>query len=283
MASLTITTQDGYPLSATYVEPQESVKDRVILINPAMGVKQTFYHEYAKYLAAQGFGVLTYDYRGIGQSRQGSLKGFGADLLNWARDDQGAMVNWLQTEQSGQKILVVGHSLGGQLVGLLPDPSAIHAVAGVAAQSGYWRLWPLSLRPRVMALWFGVIPILTPLVGYFPASKVGMGSDAPAKVVQEWAAACRRPRYLADFYKDSPHQHYNQVIAPILAYSFADDWYAPAVAVEALLKLYPNAQGTHRHIVPQAEGLKGVGHFGYFRERIAGKLWPAQVEWLATI
>ena len=39
-----------------------------LLINSAMGVRRRFYRHLAGHLAEQGIGVLTYDYRGMGDS-----------------------------------------------------------------------------------------------------------------------------------------------------------------------------------------------------------------------
>lgn len=47
-----------------------------VLIAPAMAVPASFYSGFAGFLAEQGAAALTIDYRGIGRSRRGSLRGF---------------------------------------------------------------------------------------------------------------------------------------------------------------------------------------------------------------
>ena len=56
-----------------------------MLIVPAMGCGQDYYRPFASWLATQGFTVATFDYRGTGLSRPQALRGFKADIFDWAR------------------------------------------------------------------------------------------------------------------------------------------------------------------------------------------------------
>ena len=66
-----------------------------MLIVPAMGCAQDYYRAFATWLAAQGFLVATFDYRGIGLSRNRTLRGFKANIFDWARLDCAAMIDAL--------------------------------------------------------------------------------------------------------------------------------------------------------------------------------------------
>ncbi|MFN8377015.1 MAG: alpha/beta fold hydrolase [Anaerolineae bacterium] len=278
--NITITTSDHYALSATLYEPPASGQ-RMVLLNAAMGVKQSYYADYAAYLAEQGFVVLTYDYRGIGQSRNGTLRGFPATMLNWACDDQTAALRYLTAHYPGHKLLIVGHSLGGQILGLTPDYARVSGLLGVASQSGYWRGWDGRLRLRMILLWHVVIPLLARLYGYFPARLVGMGShDIPARVVLDWANAGRKPYYLRSEYSGTLFDHFVAVTTPLRLYSFADDDYAPFRTVENLRALYSNAPSEHRHVTPQEVGADKIGHFGFFRKQFKDSLWAESAAWL---
>ena len=48
-----------------------------MLIVLAMGVSQEYYADFANWLALHGYAAITFDYRGMGHSRHGSLRGFG--------------------------------------------------------------------------------------------------------------------------------------------------------------------------------------------------------------
>ena len=58
-----------------------------VLVVPAMGVEQQYYAAFAHWLAARGYFVVTFDYRGMGHSRRGSLRRLKADVLTWAEQD----------------------------------------------------------------------------------------------------------------------------------------------------------------------------------------------------
>src|SRR5205823_5288956 len=167
-----------------------------------------------------------------------------------------AAIRWTRDTLRPRSLAVVGHSAGGQLVPFAPNAGDVDRFVFVAAQSGYWRHWPGLGAYRIGALWLLMPPVAT-LTGYFPSRLFGLGAeDLPRDVASQWARWGRNPRYLFDEYKV-------QVRAPILAWSFADDTYAPRPAVEALLREHADAAITHRH-----EPATGVKHFGFFRERL---------------
>jgi predicted alpha/beta hydrolase len=279
---LTITASDGFQLAATHYAPM-TANGRAVLINAAMGVKRSYYAKYAEFLAGSGFVVCTYDYRGIGDSRPAGLRGFSAYLWEWGAKDQAALIGWIQAQYPDHKLLAVGHSVGGQLIGLTAQNQHIAGVYGVAAQSGYWGLWPGWQQLRMLLLWYGLIPLLTPPFGYFPASKIGLGEDTPSGVALDWAYAGRRRGYLLDFYGHTEHNHYSQFSGSMLLNSFSDDSYAPQTAVAGLLALYPNARRAHRHIRPRDVGGQPIGHFGFFRPAFEATLWTQNAAWLLEV
>ena len=98
-------------------------------------------------------------------------------------------------------------------------------------------------------------------------------------VAREWARWGRRPQYLME---PGLAEGFARVRRPLLAYSLADDPYAPRPAVEALLDLYTEADIHHRHITPKDVGTGEIGHFGFFRERFRDTLWKDTAAWLAS-
>jgi predicted alpha/beta hydrolase len=279
---LTLTTRDQVTLGAALFESTTS-NQRAVLINTAMGVKQSYYAEYAAYLAEQGFTVLTYDYRGIGRSKPDVLRGYKANLLNWAVDDQTAAIQYLTQCYPTHKLFVVGHSLGGQIAGLTPEYARVAGWLGVGSQSGYWRGWDGVLQLRMILLWYIVAPALSHLYGYFPASMVGMGNNnIPANVVLDWASAGRKPYYIRSLYSGTLNDHFASVTAPMLLHSLTDDDFAPPRSVEALRALYPNAKTEHNSIAPQDIGVDAIGHFGFFRKQFKDSLWANTAAWLST-
>src|SRR5258708_34295879 len=64
---LMLPARDGVKLAATLFEPAMP-NGMAILLNSGTGIPRRFYGAFAQHLADRGFAVLTYDYRGIGES-----------------------------------------------------------------------------------------------------------------------------------------------------------------------------------------------------------------------
>ncbi len=278
---LTIPAADGYPLAATLYTPAAD-NGRAVVINAAMAVRQRFYGKLAAYLAEQGFTVLTYDYRGVGGSAPQKMRGFEARLWEWGAKDFHAMLAWLIAEYPQQRLLVIGHSIGGHVVGLTPLSARLVGMFTAPAQSAYWRHWSGRGRVWVWLVWNIMVPLLSRSMGYYPGKLGGMGEDLPAGVVQEWAQATHFPRYLLDVHAGGAHDHFAAFGGRWWSWGFTDDTYAPRRAVEGLPLLYPNAQATLRFIDPAEVGAKKIGHFGFFREQFRDTLWAECAAWLAA-
>ncbi|MEM7116117.1 MAG: alpha/beta fold hydrolase, partial [Chloroflexota bacterium] len=111
MKELKIPARDGYELAATLFEASES--RQIVLLNSATPVSRQFYRHFAQFLCEQGYTVLIYDYRGIGESAPASLKGFAARMRDWALLDMAGVVDWLSAKYAPDKLIAMGHSAGG--------------------------------------------------------------------------------------------------------------------------------------------------------------------------
>jgi predicted alpha/beta hydrolase len=246
-----------------------------------MGVAQAYYADFASWLASQGYAVLSFDYRGMGASRpaayERSLRGFPADVVTWAERDAGAAVERLEreleTSGAARRIHWLGHSLGGQIVGLLPDASRLGAVVTVASGSGYWRENARRLRRSVWALWYLVAPLAVTLAGYFPGRRLRKVGDLPAGVMSQWRRWCLSPDYMMGEGGAPLRARYAQVRNPMLSLSFTDDEFMSARNIESLHAFYTSAPRQMIRIAPRDVGEPRIGHFGFFRARVERSLW----------
>lgn len=249
-----------------------------MLIAGAMGVRQDFYAPLARYYAENGIHVLTFDYRGMGYSRSGSLRGFEGDVSSWAEHDMAAALARAEAMAPALPILFLGHSLGGQLLGVVPGNDRVKAALTVSAGSGYYRLndrMPMQVR----ILWFLAIPLLTPLFGYFPGKRLRIVGDLPSGVAWQWRRWCLHPDYLlaeGDAYAAA----FDRVRAPIRAYSFEDDPLITRRAIDRLHAFFRQAAMGRRHVVPSELGKARIGHFGFFSEGNRETLWRESLQWL---
>ncbi|MFO0668869.1 MAG: alpha/beta fold hydrolase [Polyangiaceae bacterium] len=268
--------RDGFPLaSSTFGGPAP----RRVIIAPATGVPRTYYERFAAWLAERGWPALTFDYRGIGDSRpEATLRGFEADMMDWAEKDLASAVDHARSELGAEHVVIVGHSFGGQAVGLLPNLEHVRGIVGVGAQLGDFRLWPRPDRYAFAAAMFALVPAFTELFGYLPG-QLGVGEDLPRGVALQWARWCTQPGYYVAGRRAPRRERLARLSAPVRLYSIGDDRYAPPRAVDALGKLLVSASVERRHLDPRAFG-GAIGHFGFFRPRFADSLWPDVLQFL---
>ena len=275
MVDLTLAARDGVKLAATFFEPTTS-NGMAVLMNSGTGIPRQFYGALGKHLSARGIAVLTYDYRGIGQSE----KPADARMEQWGMVDQASMIDHLAVLAPGAARAVVGHSFGGQVLGLADNIGQVSAAVLVCSQSGHWRHWPAGrARLRMLALWWLLIPGLTAVTGRFPGAWVGT-ADLPKSVARSWARWGRSRHYVCDAH-GRPLRPYNEAISfPIRWMSFSDDPIAPLSAVEALRSYYSNAAVERLHLTPPDLGVEAVGHFGFFRKSMPRGPWDELACWL---
>ena len=99
-----------------------------VIINAATSVRCRYYSRFAEYLHGHGFDVLTYDYRGIGESRPASMRGFQASWMDWGQKDFEAVLTYARREFPGQPVDVAAHSIGGFVTGLAPSSHRLRRI-----------------------------------------------------------------------------------------------------------------------------------------------------------
>lgn len=275
---ITISALDGFSLAATVFEPSRTSGSAAI-INAAMAVPRRFYKRYARHLAQQGYQVVTYDYRGIGDSRPDSLKGFQARMRDWAELDMAAVVEWSKEQFDSERLLLVGHSFGGQAPGLLSNAEKISAMVTLSAQSGYWGLQPGIERYRAWLFVYIAFPLFSRLYGYLPWSRFVSGEDMPKDAALEWAKWARSPDYLFGDKTLDSLRNFRQFKAPILAYSFEDDVWGSKRSVDDMMARYTEAPVERRHRSPKDVGGSKIGHIGFFLPT-SEPLWKEVDSWL---
>lgn len=274
---LELRARDDVVLSGTlYPSPTDRESGRAVIINSATAVPRRFYRHFAAALAAAGYSALTWDYRGVGDSRPASLVGYEARMRDWGLLDMPGVIDSLRaTRPELTRVFLVGHSVGGQVAGLIDNPDAVAGMATFSSQSGYW-LYQGGLQKLVVGLHVHLtMPALARLCGTMPWSWIG-GEDLPAGVALEWSRWCRDRDYLRGD-PSLPLERFQDFRAPVLAWSFGDDSWGTPRAVDAMMSAYPALE--RRHLEPGEAGMPSIGHFGAFRPN-AGEIWRRTIAWL---
>ena len=272
---ITLRAVDGYLLGATRFEAQGHLRGHLVVAG-ATAVPQGFYRRFAEHAAARGYTVTTFDYRGIGRSAPPSLAGFVGDILDWARLDLAAVVD--AAPHGAAPLLMVGHSFGGQALGLLPNHARIAGLAAFGTGTGWHGWMPPLERLKVHVLWRLVGPWLVWRHGYLAWSRIGMGADVPRGVYHQWKRWCRFPRY---FFDDPAMREttrgFASVKTPIVTWNALGDHWATPASRDAFMAGYSGAVVDRVDIHDRK-----LGHMGYFRPQ-AQPVWDEALNWFDTL
>lgn len=240
---------------------------------PAMGVTQSYYRSFASWLATQGYLVATFDYSGIGLSRSGALRHSDVTITDWAEIDCAAMVEAVSARAAGKPFYWIGHSLGGQILGLVPNLEQVTKVVTIACGSGYWLENVPAVKWRVWWLWYFVVPVSIRLFGYFPGKRLRKVGDLPGGVMSQWRNWCLNPEYMIGVEGEGIREKYRSVITPITSFSFTDDEMMSEKNIESLHGFYTGSRIAMNRIAPEDVGTTSIGHFGFFKTRFKKSLW----------
>ncbi len=278
---LDILAVDGFPLAATVFRPTSAGNGKVVQINGATAVHRHLYRKLARFLAGQGFVVVTYDYRGAGDSLRVPIRRMHARMRDWGTHDLTAVTDWVARTfpALGHRALV--HSVGGQILCLSPNVDRFEAVYGVAAQWPAPHVWPRQQRRWLSFFARVVAPAATHAAGYFPGKLFGMG-DLPKGIGLEWMRWCAADVYMIDVDGRPMRPYRERLRARTRWLGFTDDLQlAPPAAVRCMAQVYPNAPSEVIIHSPAALGVDAVGHWGFFRSWAQEPLWHQAADWLA--
>jgi predicted alpha/beta hydrolase len=262
----------------------------VVIVNAATSVRCRYYFRFAAFLFSHGCDAIVYDYRGIGESRPQSLRGFRASWLDWGQLDFEAVLRYAAREFPGQPVDDVAHSIGGVVVGLAPSNAMIRRVVTMGAQYAHWRDYAPGRKLAMLWRWHVLMPVLAILAGYVPARRLGWMEDTPKGVALSWSRSkarfedtFRRGAFaLGDAGRARLVAQFSAVHAPILAISVTDDEFGTVPAIERLLRYFTGSARTHLRIAPRQIGQPAIGHFAFFHSRFEDSLWPIALAWLKS-
>jgi len=253
-------TDDGVALAAkTYTGP--GTVGMTILMLPGIGVPQRAFRHMARWFAERGARCVTVDYRGMGDSR--TPRGVAtASLSAWAKHDAVAALEYAESSWP-EPVTLIGHSFGGQVVGLASAFQRVQAAAFIGSQFGLPRYWDGWQRYGLASYWFLVLPALCAFFRVLPAWS-GPAGPLPRGVAREWSRWGRSSNWYLSSEPEAAAL-LRAFPAPLMAYGIVDDNIAPPRAVSALLERFSATGPIRRDIAPDELGLPRIGHTGLFR------------------
>jgi predicted alpha/beta hydrolase len=279
---VSVTALDGRVLAATLYEPATppAADAPITVVAGGAGIQRRFFGRFAAYLAERGRPALTFDYRDIGGSRQGSLRGSRVLMRDWCLLDVPGAIDWARKTYPQRPIHWVGHSMGGFATGLAPNGHLIARQLNVATLSGYWGRMASPERYRVLVLMGYASPAIVWAMGYLPGVLMG-GEDMPARAFLEWRGWCMQPEFLFGDPTLAETGNFPNFKAPLRVAQISDDPWGTEAAVGHMTAHYTgSADRSMWRIAPADAGVAKIGHFGFFRPEMRGTLWREAAAWL---
>jgi len=272
-----VSADDGHDVDAALFAAPEPVA--VVVIAPATGVRKEVYFSFASFLQKNGITALVFDYVGIGLTA--TVANQTRTVSEWIKLDLNAVLTRTLERFPGSPVILLGHSLGGQLIGLLPIARRLAGIVLVAVGVGNWRTMH---APR--KYWYGIatqllIPFSIRVFGSLPRWVGWRGEQLPPSAALEWSRWCGSPEYVFSFLGEKDLQTIATLSVPTLELLFSDDPIATPSAADVLLKYYEQLPVERRRICARTTDTGGIGHNGFFSRR-SRALWPDTLTWIES-
>lgn len=271
--------EDHVAITATTYAPIDDIKGAII-IGPATGIKRQVYANFASFLAENGYGVITFDNRGIGDSLAGNIKESNASLQCWGEKDMPAVFEQLKTTFPNTKYHLIGHSAGGQLVGLMHNAMDLTSIFNFASSSGQLKNMGTLYAAKAHFFMNFFIPLSNALFGYTKSQWVGMGEPLPKAVANQWREWCNSEGYVKASFGKTVHRHlYDDLTTPSMWVNAIDDEIANDTNVADMLSVFTQSNAETLTLSPGDYGLDEIGHMKFF-SRKSQALWIHALNWL---
>lgn len=265
MQQLFLKTSDHNLISVTVFEPQNP-NGKLLLINSATGVKQQVYFSFAKYFAENGFTAITFDYRGIGDSKPKKMNGFHATMRIWGTDDFKTVTDFIKKNYQNHQKFCLGHSVGALIIGMNENAHIFDKFIFVATQDAYIG----NLKANIAAsavLGFGIaVPLTTKFFGYFPAHRFGLGESLPKGVAYDWRTLILNKKSTSRLYeKIATHFSKDLKQETFIIHAEDDPWVTMKGMENLMNNVYPHLKKTYREIKVSDSEKGEIGHINFFR------------------
>ncbi|MFG2821648.1 alpha/beta fold hydrolase [Kitasatospora sp. NPDC048365] len=195
--------------------------DPIVLIAPAMAIGSGYYRPLVEEFESRGWGAQALTRRGFEKGRPRASR-----TNDWTYadeiDDIAREVAAVRTRNPGRPVLLLGHSLGGQLVAgheLTHIPAdGVVTVGGAIPHYRHFRMGGVEIA-TMAAL---VVPTTTAVLGYLP--KPAFGGPGARTMMREWSRMVLT--------RQMPFRTDRMITTPALIVSLDNDQLSPLAAVD---------------------------------------------------
>jgi predicted alpha/beta hydrolase len=240
----------------------------VVLGLPAMGAPARYYEPFAQALAAAtGATVAFADLRGQGDSPYRAREGHDFGYREIVEDDLPPLVDRLCARHPGRPLVLLGHSLGGQLAAMAAHQFAdrLAGIALIAAGTAHFRSWPSGAARLRARLAVAGIALAARVLPWFPGDRLGFGGQQPKRLMRDWTLNATTGHYVFERSRLGHEWATACLRVPVLSLAVHDDPYAPSGAMEELLGKLASASVTRASMVGVRKHPRVRRHFSWAR------------------
>ncbi|MCW5907358.1 MAG: alpha/beta fold hydrolase [Chitinophagales bacterium] len=257
---------DGAASSISIFRSHRPTGSAVLVIFPAMGVKGSYYKNAAQHFAAQGLHVVTMDHRGHGTSSVTPSRQSDFGYKQQIETEYVAILEKVKVLFPENKVVIMGHSLGGQMGSMFISryPHLADGIILNASCSPYYKGWGTFVGTGiwVFALF---IRLLTIIKGYYPGNRVGFGGREAAGIIRDWCLTVFTNK-LSAHGSDFDYEKAMRVSAkPVLGITYEGDTSAPPAAMRNLTEKFQQANVELHHLVPPPREKK-FNHYSWAKK-----------------
>ena len=237
-----------------------------VILYPAMGVRASYYKDFASRLSSVGIHCITIDWRGYGKSnvRPSRKINHGFQVLI---NDMNEVVDYTRHTFPNSKIYLTGHSLGGQ-IGSLFSVRYFNKIKGlilIAAGTPYYKAWnefgawKLKLGGRIF------YPV-SKLLGYYPGKLFGFGGKESTGVIKDWSYSAINGKYILSGSNFDYEKAMNKAELDVLSISIKKDKLGCKDSVSDLLNRFKKAKIKNIEVSPEDSRIENLNHFNWAKQ-----------------
>ncbi len=265
-STIPIEIPDGTSNRVTLYRPEEKKPNTTFILFPALGVAADYYAGFARALAERGHNAVTADLRGHGHSSVRASRTGNYGYHEMAEIDYPAIVGTVREELPGTKIILLGHSMGGQIAVLYSSlsPDTVDALVLIATCSVHYKGydfphdWKTLLGTQLVALFARIF-------GYFPGDKLGFGDRQGKNQILDWARNGYTGNYRVMKSDHDFDERISRLILPVLAVSIEGDNLCQKRAVQNLCDKMASASVLHLNKTMDELEIRNRPHFRWAR------------------
>jgi predicted alpha/beta hydrolase len=211
-----------------------------VVFLPALGVPVAYYRRMFETWAARGRHIVGVELRGMPRSPVADLRRDSFGYARLVREDLPAVFAD-PSVAAADRIVLVGHSLGGQLAllsgaaGTVRPDAVVALAAGTSSTAAHRSL--LGRARRAAGVRF--VGAVTCSLGYWPGHRLGFGGRQPRHLMFDWGYEARYGRYRLAGDPTDYEAALRDLAVPALLVHISGDRIIPRAAVDHLAGRLP--------------------------------------------